>query len=323
MQSRLWSSTLAVFVVGLSASAQITSIPQFTGAASEGFEGPQVIFTPCISSRVFNNQADLCTPGNSGCHTTTSWGYYCTIYPQSGSYLYGSASGATEITFDQPVTRFGGWFGTNSNSPDGNFEFYDVANNLIISLQGTVPADCSWYWLGWQASGAQQIKRVLISSNTSGGAFLDMDDLQADFVAPGPTSYCTAKINSLGCTPALSFAGMPDASGATAFTLSATNVLGVVPGHLFYGLNGPATTPFKGGTMCVAQPIRRAPLQSSGGILGSCSGTLQLDFNAYCASGANPALTPGAAVWAQYWSLDPGFPAPNRASLTDAIRFNL
>lgn len=323
MKSRRWASALAVFVVSLSASAQITSIAPFTGVASEGFEGPQVIFTPCISTRVFNNQADLCTPGNSGCHTTTSWGYYCTIFPQSGSYFYGSASGATEIVFDQPAVRFGGWFGTNSNAADGNFEFFDAAGNLIVSLQGTVPADCTWYWLGWQASGAQLIKRVLISSNTSGGAYLDMDELQADFTPPGPTTYCTAKVNSLGCTPSLTHSGTPSTTGSTQFLLSASNVLGLVPGHLFYGLNGPATTPFKGGTLCVAQPIRRAPLLSSGGVFGSCSGTLQLDFNSHCTSGVNPALTPGITVWAQYWSLDAGFPAPNRASLTDAVRFNL
>lgn len=321
--SRRWMAMLAALWLAPSALAQITSTGPFIGAEEEGFEGPQVIFLPCIPARVFNNKGDLCTPGGSGCHTTTGWSYVCTIYAFADTWFYGSAGGATEITFDQPASRFGGWFGTNCGQPDASFSFYDVNGLLLNSVVGTVPADCQWYWLGWQASGSQGIKRVVIASNGPGGAFLDMDDLQADFAPIAPTVYCTGKVNSLGCTPAIAFAGAPDYAGATPFSVSVTNVLGVQPGCLFYSLSAATALPFKGGTLCCAQPLRRTPVQMSGGNLNTCLGSYQFDFNAYCVSGTNPALAPGNTVWAQYWAVDPGFPMPNRASLSNALRFDI
>jgi hypothetical protein len=78
-----------------------------------------------------------------------------------------------------------------------------------------------------------------------------------------------------------------------------------------------------GGTLCVAPPVRRTPGQNSGGSTTGtdCTGTFSFDFNAWIASVLNPTLLPGATVWAQYWSRDPGFAPPNNAGLTDAQTF--
>jgi hypothetical protein len=315
--------SLAVATVASVAPAQLSSVTPFTGAQSESFEGPQVLFTACLPQRVFNNNGDLCTPGTTGCHTTTNWSHYCSIYPNSGSYLYGSASGSSEITLDQGASRFGGWFGTNSNAADAMFEIYDTAGVLMASTVGAVPNDCQWHWLGWQAPSNQLIKRIVVTSLSSSAGSIQMDDLQVDFGIAPPTVYCTGKVNSLGCTPAIAASGAPDHTGATAFDISAANILGNKYGHLFYGVAGPAALPFKGGTLCVAQPIRRTAAQFSGGAASTCTGTYHFDFNQYCASGTNPALLPGTTVWAQYWSFDPGFAPPNRASYSDAIRFSM
>jgi hypothetical protein len=105
-----------------------TPIAPFTGQYQEGFEnGPQVLFLPCIPNGVFGGQAQMCTPNNSGCHTTGSWGYQCQIYPHSGGWIFGSAGGAVEFTFTTPVSRFGGYFGINSGYADATFEFYGAA----------------------------------------------------------------------------------------------------------------------------------------------------------------------------------------------------
>ena len=48
-----------------------------------------------------------------------------------------------------------------------------------------------------------------------------------------------------------------------------------------------------------------------------CNGVLSEDFNAYIASGADPALAAGASVWIQAWSRDPGDPFGD--SLSDAL----
>jgi hypothetical protein len=138
-----------------------------------------------------------------------------------------------------------------------------------------------------------------------------------------PTSYCTAKRNSLGCLPSVGTTGVPMASWPTGFTIDAERVLNQKQGMLIYSTAGAAAVPFAGGTLCLQGPLQRTPVQGSGGTPGAmnCTGTFSLDFNAWIASGANPALVAGATVWAQYWSRDPGFAPPDNVSLTDATTF--
>jgi zinc carboxypeptidase len=142
------------------------------------------------------------------------------------------------------------------------------------------------------------------------------------------SSYCTAKLNSLGCTPAIGSSGTPSASAGSGFTLTGSNVRNQKPGLLFYGVNGQASGPFQGGTLCIATPIKRTPAVGSGGSpSGSdCTGVYAIDFNAFAsgALGGNPlpALqTPGTVVDSQWWGRDPGFAAPNNTTLTNALHF--
>ena len=44
-----------------------------------------------------------------------------------------------------------------------------------------------------------------------------------------PIVYCTAKPNSLGCTPSIASSGTPSASASSGFTVSTTNVLNNKP----------------------------------------------------------------------------------------------
>jgi probable HAF family extracellular repeat protein len=145
------------------------------------------------------------------------------------------------------------------------------------------------------------------------------------FVATLPevaTPYCTAKVNSAGCTPAIAFAGTPSASSGAGFTISADQIMAASSGLLMYSKTGPATVPFFGGLLCLAGQITRTPGQFSGGTTG-CSGALSMDFNAYTATGADALLVGGIDVWAQYWSRDAGFAPPNNANTTDAVAFTL
>lgn len=137
---------------------------------------------------------------------------------------------------------------------------------------------------------------------------------------PVSTSYCTAKVSSQGCLTAISSDGTPSASSGSGFRLDATQLVDGTSGLLFYSTVGPASTPLQGGYLCVQPPLLRAPVQSTGGS-GACTGMLSLDFNAYLASGTDPALVGGAKVWAQYWSRDPA--SPSGTNLTDAIEFVL
>jgi hypothetical protein len=139
------------------------------------------------------------------------------------------------------------------------------------------------------------------------------------------TNYCTAKVNSLGCTPALSMTGSADASAGSGCTLSTVNVIGNKFGVYFHSLVGAQAAPFHGGFLCVKAPIKRIPpLVNTGGTVGSttlCDSSVTQDFNARIASGIDPALTAGAPVWIQGWARDT---APFLGvQLSDAMSFTI
>lgn len=135
------------------------------------------------------------------------------------------------------------------------------------------------------------------------------------------TPYCTAKVNSLGCLPAAQSSGYPSASGASPFTIWASNVLNQKPGVFFYGY-ALASTPFQGGFKCVSGAVVRTPIQSSGGAalpVLDCTGSYSFDFNAWISQGHDPLLSAGQQIGCQFWSRDPQ--DAYRVGLTDALSF--
>ncbi|MBL8859914.1 MAG: DM13 domain-containing protein [Planctomycetes bacterium] len=140
------------------------------------------------------------------------------------------------------------------------------------------------------------------------------------FVQGAPQNYCAAKLNSLGCTPAITTSGTASATNLAAFTIGANNVINQSPGLMIYSYSS-AAIPFHGGTLCVGSPILRTGVMfSGGGTTGvSCTGAYALDFNALVRSGADPLLTPGREVCAQYYYRD--VPSQGGVGLTDAVRF--
>ncbi|MHC4429509.1 MAG: hypothetical protein ACYS0D_13035 [Planctomycetota bacterium] len=169
-----------------SPSGTITPVGPFTGEVSEGFD-TQILgdpFPPCVEDRVFEDQADLCSSG--GCaHITPGWAFFCTILPHDTPRLYGSCSGFSIYTFDTPVTRFGGYFGSNAEGPPtATASFYDPDDNLIATMDVAIAANCAWTWSGWEASGTT-ISKVEVVSSVFGGAFVMMDDMEADFGGGG------------------------------------------------------------------------------------------------------------------------------------------
>lgn len=137
-----------------------------------------------------------------------------------------------------------------------------------------------------------------------------------------PFAYCTAKLNSLGCEPLISWTGSPTLSGADDFHVSASDVLNNKAGLLFWGYAGGAQ-PFAGGLLCVQPPVIRTPLQNSLGSASTsdCSGSFDTYFShAYFAA---KGVQVGDTLYAQFWSRDPGFAAPQNVSLSNAIEFDV
>ena len=135
-----------------------------------------------------------------------------------------------------------------------------------------------------------------------------------------PSTYCTAKVNSLGCTPAISFSGTPKAIPLAPFNITASSVINQKTGLLFYS-HQPASIAFQGGFKCAASPIARTPVQSSAGSASGsdCSGNYSFDFNHWIVTSADVSLSAGIEVFTQYWSRDPQ--SASFTSLSNAIRF--
>ena len=133
-----------------------------------------------------------------------------------------------------------------------------------------------------------------------------------------PRTYCTAKVNTQGCTPAIGFSGSPSVSSSSPFDINAAEIINNKPGILFYGYSA-AAFPFQGGYLCVQPPIKRTPPQSSGGNPppNDCSGAFHFDMNAHIQSGIDSGLVTGVTVFCQYWARDPS--DPHTTNLTDAL----
>jgi hypothetical protein len=154
---------------------------------------------------------------------------------------------------------------------------------------------------------------------------LDPDGSRADIgvlpydptYAATPTTYCTGKLHSAGCTPRVRFTGTASFSGPDDFHVVADTALNGKPGLVLWG-PAPANTPFQGGTLCVSSPIVRGPPHNTGGSTAGadCTGRFDMHFgNAYAQSRG---ILPGTNVYAQAWGRDPGYAAPNNSQLSDA-----
>ena len=133
-------------------------------------------------------------------------------------------------------------------------------------------------------------------------------------------TYCTSKVTSQGCVPAMGFTGVPSFSAGSGFVVSAAQIGANQNGLLFYSTTAAASNPFLGGTLCMLQPIARTPIQNSQGS-SLCSGNFAFDFNSWIATGVDANLVLGAKVYAQYWFRDP--PDPFTVGLTNALLFTI
>ncbi len=275
----------------------------------------------------------------------------------SGPALY--IAGTLSVVGGLPVNRIARWNGSTWSSvgaglPDTilSLEVFDAGDGEALyagghfTLAQGAPASYLARWDGssWSASpgGAIDGRAMALARYAAPGQFGESLMVGGSFSKAGGTPanriarlapcpfrvYCEAKLNSLGCLPAIAALGSPSASSTNGFELFASNVINGKPGLLVYGVSGRAAVPFHGGLLCMAPPRFRSPLVYSGGDLGvtNCSGVYSLDVNAFAAGALGgapqPALSiPGTVVNCQYWGRDPGLVAPNQHSLSDGLEY--
>jgi hypothetical protein len=132
-------------------------------------------------------------------------------------------------------------------------------------------------------------------------------------------NYCTAKVTSDGCVPAMFASGTPSHSAPGGFTVGAASVRSQVNGLLFFSLAGPQWFPFQGGYLCIKSPNYRLALKNSGGS-APCTGRIVCtlaDMQAHASGGA--LISVGSRVDVQAWFRDP--PSPSGTGLSDGLDF--
>ncbi len=134
--------------------------------------------------------------------------------------------------------------------------------------------------------------------------------------------YCSAKLNSQGCLPHLSGSGFASTSGLATLKLAAGDVLNHKAGLFLFSCTR-GSSPFMGGTLCLAAPIQRSAVAHSGGNStgADCSGVLRLDLDANALS--LHAWSTGQFIHAQAWYRDPQHPDGTASGLSDALEFTI
>jgi hypothetical protein len=129
-----------------------------------------------------------------------------------------------------------------------------------------------------------------------------------------PMAYCTSLKGTTGCNVRLGSTGDPSASAGAGFAVRVENAPARAPVLLFYGTSGPWGDLLPQGWLCVKSPLSRAAAGLSAGG-AECAAGWSLDFNAFAASGVDPALGPGAVVHLQAWTRN----AAGDAQFSDAL----
>lgn len=136
----------------------------------------------------------------------------------------------------------------------------------------------------------------------------------------GVSNYCTGKLNSAGCVPAIQGVGSASISGGSSVTLTAQDVVNGQTGLFVWSLQQ-GNMPLYGGTLCVGQPLFRMlePMRSGGaGAPGTtCGGSFTRTIDAAFISGAGLML--GDTVYAQWIYRDPANSDGTGAGLTDGV----
>ncbi|MEO6711686.1 MAG: hypothetical protein ABI054_06330, partial [Planctomycetota bacterium] len=204
-----------------------------------------------------------------------------------------------------------------------------TANNDLSWTSNSIP-QAHLTSVGLVSTANMRVRFTANDANTQSVVESALDAFQVRVIEcnGAPSAYCTAKLNSLGCLPAIAASGTSSASASSGFTVSASNVINNKPGLGIYSITGSAAIPFQGGTLCVAAPVRRTTALSSGGNAppNDCSGAYSIDMNAFAQGllGGSPLSElklAGTTVRMQFWGRDNGFSPPVNSTLSDGLKY--
>ena len=187
-----------VAIAGISATpvhAVIVSVDQFTGDVTETFNQYDNT-TAAQSIPVFGGAGTLQNLSAGGAikieFASTFMGYQVSPIDD----MMGGQLGVAQWVFNQPITRFGGWFENNSGADDAVISFFDVNNVLIQALPANIPFAEDWTWNGWQSD--TPISRIVVFGNGTVNGFLWYENMQIDFAdVPEPSAIAAVTVMAL------------------------------------------------------------------------------------------------------------------------------
>jgi len=204
-----------------------------------------------------------------------------------------------------------------------------IGVSTVPSAFGTLVYSATPQAMNWQTFGTTFVapnngQYLTVKQELFGISWNHLDSFSLTAECAPSVVYCTPKLNSLGCSPTIFTTGTPSLGGSgQAFRIWSGGVLNQKVGLLIWG-RAPASTPFAGGTQCVAPPLIRTAAQHSGGSslpAMDCDGLYSFQFSPAMMNQAG--LVVGDDVYSQYWSRDNGFLPPNNVGLTAGIHWEV
>jgi hypothetical protein len=273
--------------------------------------------------------------------TTTQLWEFDPVTSMSSSHglLGGATTFATGITFDQSGTCYiTDALGPRVMTLDLNTRIATVAGTLQIGVGSFYDIAMSLngeIWGAFQGAGPPAQPTGLYRFDTTSFTAVLVCPLIGAYSGLGFARYpsavpiCPGKVNSQGCVPQIEVEGFPSATGNLGFYVRATEVVNQEVGMLLIGVNGTASTPFGGGTLCIAPPyfttLTRSSSGSSTGV--DCSGIWQLDLEQEIRRrehlGLPPGFTAGQSVYLQWVGRDRALGLPNPVSISGATTVTL
>ena len=172
----------------MSQDPQVTSVPPFVGTNSETWEGFGVGDIPTGTSIL----GGIATIAGDFMVTAKTF-QLCSVFakPSDGRILMDAdrGTGPTTISFSQPVSAFGAYWGTGYRCARFGFDdaeiiltFYDASNNVIGSDRFAYQGNGTLAWHGYNFSRPVMTVTRVASDGTEGFA---VDGLQATVAPPG------------------------------------------------------------------------------------------------------------------------------------------
>lgn len=194
-------SFVLLTAISCSATATVSDVGPFSGSLHESWESfpnnsdsndrsvPDL--TPIMSGNAIISNRNMVAYGPDSCGF--GLGYYGDATVFDGKRALGiNSQGPASITFQSPITEFGGYWGASKEYswavPSIQVIFYDTGGNLVESKSFNFYGG-SLAWHGWSSS-------VAIGKVSINGHYVVMDALQANPV-PEPPAFLVLSVGSL------------------------------------------------------------------------------------------------------------------------------